>query len=204
MNYSDYKEIPNDLIKNWERHHYTNWSSLYKQTTNEIVHYKNDSMRFTDPIKDYCGWEGEKINYYLRKGEFDVSSEKYKNKLRIDIALLLWNIFESPPLPDNIIVYRMVPKFVIEKIVLSKIPWEEKGFMSVSLTQSIKYSDTYKEGFDILKIYVPKGTRVLCADILSSGENEFIFPPNCFLKYLHHTYRDEETKNNVFLCKLIQ
>ncbi|QTQ39309.1 hypothetical protein [Lactobacillus taiwanensis] len=105
MDYLEYKKIPNDLIKDWER---------------------------------------EKINY-LRKGEFDVSSEEYKNKLRIDSALLLWNIFESPPLPDNIIVYRMVPKFVIEKIVLSKIPWEEKGFMSVSLAHLLSIATFIKK-----------------------------------------------------------
>lgn len=41
----------------------------------------------------------------------------------------------------------MVPKFLIEKIISSKIPWKEKGFMSVLLTQSIKYNDSYKEGY---------------------------------------------------------
>lgn len=56
-----------------------------------------------------------------------------RNKLRIDIALLLWNIFDSPRLADNIIVYRMVPKFVIKEIISSETPWEEKGFMSVNL-----------------------------------------------------------------------
>ena len=50
--------------------------------------------------------------------------------------------------------------------------------MSVSRTQSIKYSDSYKEGYNMLKIYVPKGICALRADIVSGGENEVIFPPN--------------------------
>lgn len=102
------------------------------------------------------------------------------------------------------LIISLVPKFLIEKIISSKIPWKEKGFMSVSLTNLFSIVILIKKGYEMLKIFVSKGTCVLYVDIVSGGENEMILPPNCFLNYLHHTYRDKETGNNVFLCKLIQ
>ena len=50
---------------------------------------------------------------------------------------------------------------------------------------------------DMLKIYVSKGTCVLCADIVSGGDNRMIFQPNCFFR-LSASYVEMKKQGIIF------
>lgn len=80
-------------------------------------------------------------------------------------------------------------------------PTIEKGFMSTSLLEDICKTDNYKS-YDMLKIYVSEQYFALRAAAISPGENEMIFPPNCYLKMIDYPY--EKNGHRIFPCQLIE
>ena len=212
LNTNDYKSFSSEeQIAKWINY-YKSWAIKYNNAFKEI-NYSNGSfgedtsfnLKISDPIKDYCGYYAQKINFYLRNNKFDISSEN-RTKIFIEIALLRREIYVSPRIPQNIVVYRMVPPEFTSKLIsnnkkLVPVPTKEKGFMSTSLLEDIYKDDNYKS-YDMLKIHVSKHYFALCATIISPGENEMIFPPNCFLRLIDYPY--EKNGHEIFPCQLIE
>ncbi|MGQ5708287.1 ADP-ribosyltransferase [Lactobacillus sp. PSON] len=200
-NIENYKEIDENDREDWERRNYGNWATRYKRLVKEINYSQNKLITPIDPIKGYCGWDYLKINYYLRYGKWN-NGVHDNCRLKNEIVLLNWNIYNSPLIPQNIIMYRFVPDNIISKIISDNkkgIPFQEKGFLSATLSKVPGCDYEYR---NVLKLYISKGIFGLCADIISDGEEEFIFPPNCFIAMIGYPYKDKDRW--VYPCKLKQ
>lgn len=210
INEDQYNSIPENKIFEWKENIYGEWFREYKKIFERIQHTNNQFERdlntqISNPLMDYEGWVYQRINYYLRYGKFVDNCSSEREHILIDISLLRWAIYSSPTIPNNIIVYRRIPEEIASEIVENnknfeeKGPFQEKGFMSTSLSKRMGSDYPYHY---VLKIYVSENSYAVCADMEEEGESELIFPPNCYLQLIDYPFRDDE--DTVIPCKLIQ
>ena len=80
-------------------------------------------------------------------------------------------IANVPSIKNNIIVYRHVPRSVVDDPLNSKkMFYQEKAFLSTSITKMSAINAGFECPKDdiMLKIYVPKGTTCFPCDLLDS------------------------------------
>jgi len=110
----------------------------------------------------------------------------YSNEFLENIIKDIWNlIVKSPEFDNDYYLYRFVDNDDYLKHLKVGDIYEENGFMSTTRDPFYK-SDTYKFGFILLKIKIPKNIKGvgLCLETLSQfpAEQEIILPPRCNLK----------------------
>lgn len=156
------------------------------------------------------------IKYYTIQGSFfmnqylrNLTSYGDKNTFMEEIIEPVWNLVLSSPKFDNdYYLYRFIDNdYFIKDLNIGDI-FEEQGFMSTTRDPFYR-ADTYKFGFILLKIKIPKNVKGvgLCLETLSQfpSEQEIILPPKCRLKLInknsdctyHHIDQDYGAKIKV-------
>lgn len=200
---AEYRNFYNsEDAEKWGYAVYSDWATKYKQT---IKLAKKFSSKIANPVLNaiefYCGYSYQHINPYMR-GDNSID-EVYKEAADI----LVFTIASAPPVPEDIVVYRVVcDEFIHELIEKStnNSAAIETGFLSTSLLKGIsKEPEHYADKPNLLKIYVPKGTPgVYVNTVCSRNEYEMLFAPNCFLRLVECPYNDPILQKTVYECEL--
>lgn len=182
-------------------------SNLFSKWTKDINSSRDIRI---EAIAYYCGDVHDIINGFLRGTAKIGPFLTYLNTIHAMLST-------APLLPDNTILYRALPYDVI-KAILSEMDtlgtYREKGFLSTSLnlngiTNFVKsFNDIVFEDieFQVLKLYVQRGTPALYEDIDGSGmgrrEFEMILPKNATIKKLRSPYWDNRYGFRIHECAL--
>jgi hypothetical protein len=153
------------------------------------------------------------VQYYSLQGSFFINqylrgftNYVYKNKSLEVIIKNLWKlVLDAPEFDKSYILYRFIKQDDHIKHLRIGDIYTEKSF--ISMTRNPFYrSDTYKFGFVLIKIKIPKNTKGigLCVETFSHFpyEQEIILPPLSQLKLVkkdkntpyYHTDKVEESK----------
>lgn len=188
----------------WGDRIYSEWAKEYERTCRWAKQISNTdrSLPFS-ALECYCGYSYTQINSFMR-GDNSIT-EQFIGAADI-LALTIAN---APPIPENIVVYRMVCDEFIEALIENnkeELPTIEKGFLSASLLKEITNQD---EGYachpNLLKIYVPKNTLgIYVNSVVSRSECEMLLAPNCYLRLIAYPHLDHVTQKRVFECELFE
>lgn len=188
----------------WGKAYYGAWGEKYKHVMKEAKKKlrKNNTCCFT--LEGYCGNLHGKINKFLRDGEDD---SKYTSRELADILSIV--LCSAPRIPCDLVVYRLVDDKFIKKFIeenKKEAPILEKGFMSTSLIKRIvEENEGYTENKNLLKIFVPKDTIGVYANVVQSrDEQEMLLLCGMKLALSSYPYIDEKTGKKVFECQLIK
>lgn len=198
---NNYREFTNeDEAEAWGKKYYYKWSKQYKESI-KLVKKIVKTPCIDATIECYCGYNYEQINEYLR---FDKEDDIYLYREMADILALLLSM--APRIPDNIVVYRLVCDEFIDELIRNHregIPFQEKGFVSTSLTKDIIQSEErYSEHNNLLKIYVKSNTiGIYVNEITRRSEEEMLLYPNGYFKLLEKPYQYKDKK--VYECQLV-
>lgn len=114
LNCKKYKFFKNDEeARNWGKHCYGSYSEKYKELNvclNEFEHMKYSS----NCVEYYCGFGHRKMNKYLRDDTYDSIAKSYTEALIFTILL-------APPIPENIVVYRLVCHEFIDNLIKKQL-----------------------------------------------------------------------------------
>lgn len=188
----------------WGDRNYADWGTKYKRTmriAKEIGRYTVTYPFAT--IEQYCGYDFRQINGYLRGYCDDTLSDVYREMSHILTIL----ISDAPPIPNDIVVYRLVCDAFADYLYKqnkSGMAAIEAGFMSTSLLNRITEQDEpYAQHKNLLKIYVPKGTPgVYVNTVAKRSEQEILIAPNRFLTMVKYPYKGNDDKT-IIECRLL-
>lgn len=187
----------------WGEKIYGEWAKSYKRRAEEMkmIFVSDSSKIWSDPICEYCGGAYRHINGALRA---EMGSEDPLYHLG-RASLLAFNLLYAPRVPENVIAYRQVCDAFVEEMKRANKAGScvcEKGFLSTSLLP-----DTgYREGSNLLKIFVPKGTAGVYVNAVPGArreENELLIVPNRFLALTAYPYLDKGLGQRIFECQLL-
>lgn len=179
---ADYREyaVPHDF------------STLYSQWSKDINDSSDNRLK---ALELYCGSVSQVINNYLRG--------IYKKCAYQDVLQTMQSLLQSSPcLPNNTILYRAIPHYVLEHMISAMKNcgiFQEKGFLSTSLNlNGIAHiqPDLMGEIRFVLKIYVPKGVHAVYVDDIKAssmgrGELEVILPRDSIIQISRIPYKDK-------------
>lgn len=199
-----YKEFKDkEEAKRWGNVVYSNWAENYKKKQRQIRQLKTHAHLCIDPVEQYCGYTYEHINAVLR-GTKEDKTGIYEQM----INLLLWELYEAPRIPCDLVLYRLVSDEFVDKLIKCNraeepVPLQEKGFMSTSLCKDITSTEGHYLQFNkLLKIYVEKGTVGAYTSIVAGkSEEEMLLLPNRYLALVEYPYID--AGKEVYECKLL-
>lgn len=191
-------------IEEWGKKYYSEWSEKYKTTFINYSKFTRNSL-FKSPVELYCGYKYREINHSLRYDE--------DNQYRVLADILSVVICSAPPIPCDLIGYRLVSDNVADKMFNIKnlknpnseiTPYLEKGFMSISLSKNITKLNEHYSGYNnLLKVYIMNGTDgIYVNNITSRPEEELILRPDIYVYLMKYPYRDIETGKLVYECYL--
>lgn len=188
----------------WGYKYYKEWGYKYRNFFSNIKNSSlfNHTNINIDPVQYYAGHTYHQINNYKRYNDPDISLNTKINAEVLSLAL-----FSAPPIPEDIVVYRMVPIEDLEALIdankkTSHHFYYEKGFMSTSLTKDIALHDEYKDRL-VLKIYVPKGKYGIFVDAITNrGEYELLLQNNLYIRLCGKPYKDYDINKRVHECKI--
>lgn len=163
---------------------YINW--FKKQASSCKI--LNSSVRQT--IWYYTGYTYIYLNECLRKGQMSEESCRLRNDM-------LSGFDEMPPIEENIYVYRFVPLDVLNMMINSpNRMFLERGFLSTTLDPNICHTSDVLAAYEfVLRIYIPSGTKALCADVFDNRhEKEIIFPCHSRLHYIGKERSNKELR----------
>lgn len=188
----------------WGIKHYKEWGYNYKyflckMKESSLFNYSDIKI---NPIEYYAGHAYHQINNYKRHSNQDISLNMKINAEVLSLALL-----SAPPIPEDIIVYRMVTLEDLEKLIhankaTSHHYYYEKGFMSTSLTKDIALHDEYNDRL-VLKIYVPRGKYGIFVDAIAiRGEYELLLQNNLYIRLCGKPYKDYDINKRIHECEI--
>ena len=171
-------------------------SDYYAEWTKDVKERKDDRIF---AIERYCGWISMDINSFLRGKTQSIS------ELNASIINTLDTMFKSSPcFRDNIVLYRSLPLFVIEKILAEMKTYgffQEKGFLSTSICfRGISFFQSETVGAEskwVLKLYAGKGIPAMyVGDVKGEGmeereEYEVILPRNSKIVIFNGPYKEK-------------
>jgi hypothetical protein len=186
FNGSEYCEFLSvEVAEAWGKTHYGDWSENYKTECDTTV------------LCNYCGFRYIHINKYLRDENktwpYDTTA------IENEIETLKTTINEAPRVPENIIVYRVVAKSIIEKIIEASESYCktnewfcEKGFLSTSLISEPALDIRDRNGDNcLLRIYIQKDTQGAYVYLIVGSrreEQEMLFLPDCYLRLINRKW----------------
>ena len=201
----EFRELKNrDEAMTWGKLHYGTWAETYLNVMREANGIIKNGGIVTIPVEGYCGHAYQNMNAYLRFEDYCCIDTKIGEYCDI----LTMALCSAPRIPENIIVYRLVPMdFIQDLINRNKTDGSmacERGFMSTGLLKSIVNSrEAYASHKSMLKIYVPEGAIGIYVNVITlSGEEEILLAPGYFLGLIEYPYFDEVTKKMIYECQL--
>lgn len=146
-----------------------------KDLFSEQLLYLSKHKKYNSLLEYYVGQGSYLINTYLRK-EHDNNTTKTP-----DVIVSLDNLFKKiPPTTKDIIVYRG-----IHSSYEINTNFSEKGYTSTSLNEKVGKLFAPKQGCCLLKIIIPKGSKVIPLFGYSmSSESEVLLPRNATFKII--------------------
>lgn len=203
----EFRELRNkDEASAWGKLYYETWAETYLNVMRGANKIIKDKGIVTIPIEAYCGYVYRDMNAHLRFEDHHCIDTKIGEYCDI----LTMALCSAPRIPENIVVYRLVPmEFIQELIYRNKTDGSmicERGFMSTGLLKSIVNSgEAYTSHESMLKIYVPKGAIGIYVNAVTSrGEEEILLAPGYFLGLIKYPYFDEGTKKTIYECQLFR
>ena len=200
MNSLDYKKykcfINDESAKNWGRRYYKDFSSKYKEYNQQLA--KFDHMHNSSKCVEYfCGHGYREMNNYLRNDTINAAAKSYTEALTFTLLL-------APPIPEDIVVYRLVCPEFIEALIKSNSQIIEKGFLSSGMLTSItELNEHYADYDDMLRLYVPKGIRGLYVnEIAPRQENEIILIPNTHIRLIKKS-KYKLCNKTIYKCEVL-
>lgn len=182
-----------DMATEWAEKYYREWtgnyeriygySGLYSQLNGYMAYYGSK-----DPIRFYCGFDGEKVNSYMRGVAKPYVDPSQFNDALVTLLLL------SPRIPENIVVYRYIPDVVIQAILQKNkedCPYTDKGFMSCSLLYDPPNHD-YFDYENVLEIHVDEQTVGVYTNLIQGcrrSEFELLILRNAQMYLIDYPYR---------------
>lgn len=197
FDFKKYKSFNNDDgAKNWGRKYYEDFSNKYKeynQRLEQLDHMHNSSYC----VEHFCGYGYREMNNYLRNNTVNSVAKSYTEALTFTILL-------APPIPEDIVVYRLVCRGFIEALIKNGSQIIEKGFLSSGMLTSItKLNEHYADYNDMLQLYVPKGIRGLYVnEIATRQENEIILIPNTHIRLIKKS-KIKLCDKTVYKCEVL-
>ncbi len=197
-----YHHFTDDMeVTKWGERHYQEWSNNYFALMNSA----KDTLRgllTSAPIEYYCGYSYRDMNLFLRTGE-DTEGGIYRELSDILIIMMCM----APRVPDNVVVYKLVPNEIvkqIEKFNSEGDVYQEKGFISTGLLSEITKVNEHYNGYkNILKLYVKKGSiGVYVNTITKRNEQELLMFPGGYYKLIKKPYKDPKLNKIVYECEL--
>lgn len=188
FNQAKFKEFTLDEAEEWGRKNYVDW----------LPELQSQDYEPQTPAEEFFRYYTQGIhNFFNETTRYDETDtfyfdERYFSKEMFDDSIKEINCH---PIPDDIVVYRYVPKTLIKKM----LEWGDskslkrnsilvdKGFFSTTLNIGAVKSRGYAElrKHSLFKIYVPKGTPSVYVDLISDmHEQEMLFAPGIKLKVI--------------------
>ncbi|WP_324825060.1 ADP-ribosyltransferase [Sinanaerobacter sp. ZZT-01] len=183
MKYKEFLTI--EEASDWGEKIYKEWSSHYLNNTDIMgLLGRKTTSHMTAPIQYYLGYVHRNVNAYLRGTE-----QKKSLKISALIDFLIYLLLDAPRIPEDIIVYRIVPDYFISKMISdfnNGIPTCEEGFLSTSLVKNalLSSSEWKFKASHILRIRVPRNTVGIYATLIESriDEQEMMLFPGGFIR----------------------
>lgn len=189
-NYTKYKRFTLSEAENWGRKNYLHWlpklqnRNYIPQTPIEkfFRYYTQGASSFFNNITRF-----DNLDTYDFKDSFLNKKMFYDSVYEIN----------QHPIPDNIVVYRYIPKHLIKhmlkwgnsKYLKRNSILSDKGFFSTTLSMEAVQCRPYtnlKERI-LFTIFVPKGTPAVYVDLISEMcEQEMLFAPQIKLYVINN------------------
>jgi len=171
--------------RTWGNKHYKKWAYELKEKTLSLDY--NFKTLAKGLIERYCGWEFRQINAFLRgtiENHLDWNASKHTYESMGELLAVL--IMFAPHLPEDIVIYRAIPDFIIDDLysaIDENGGWvKDRGFLSTSLL--IKSIIERKE--PILRIYLRKGIPgIYTSCIAGRSEYEILLLPNSNIRFIN-------------------
>lgn len=201
---------------------YREWSDWYdKELSNKEIsipikgHKENVEYLFVNSfIERYCGYEGEKINQYLRNGEYKDSYGERNLEFALYASILSILIQTTPKIPESFIAYRYVSQNELRAILVSypyaypnNAPYHKHDFLSVTLNKNLhnECSEKYTSTNYMLELTIPTGIHAICPMFIKrcgrNIEQELILPKDSYIIY-KGKHRKENGKK-IYSCSIM-
>lgn len=184
--YKEYKSFSLDETSEWGRKNYGNWLTTLQsqeympQTPTEefFRYYTQGAHTFFNKLARH-----DEIDTYDFNGNLFIREMFYDSICEINLH----------PIPNDIVVYRFIPKCLIEdmlewgnsKSLKRNSILVDKGFFSTTLSLEAVAGHPYanlKER-SLFKVYIPKGMKGVYVDLVSDmHEQEMLFAPGICLQ----------------------
>lgn len=188
IDYKSFKRFTPETAEVWGRENYGNW----------LPELQNQDYEPQTPAKKFFRRYTQGVHYFFNNitRNYDIDTYNFNGsgftKEMFDDSI---NEINRHLIPDDIVVYRYIPKTLIKKM----LEWGnskslkrnsillDKGFFSTTLsTEAVKdrdYANLRKHS--LFTIYVPKGTPCVYVDLVSDmHEQEMLFAPGIRLKVI--------------------
>lgn len=188
IDYKSFKRFTPETAEVWGRENYGNW----------LPELQNQDYEPQTPAEEFFRYYTQGVhNFFNKITRFDDIdsydfSESFFTKEMFDNGVYEIGLH---PVPNDIVVYRFIPKRIIEHM----LEWGDskslkrdsmlldKGFFSTTLSiEAVKNRDyaNLRER-SLFTIYVPKGTPCVYVDLVSDmHEQEMLFAPGIKLKVI--------------------
>lgn len=188
IDYKSFKRFTPETAEVWGRKNYGNWlPELQNQNYEPQAPAEKFFRRYTQGVHNF-------FNNITRNHDIDTynfNGTGFTREMFDDSV----NEINCNLIPDDIVVYRYIPKTLIKKM----LEWgnskslkrnsilSDKGFFSTTLsTEAVKnrhYADLAQR--NLFTVFVPKGTPSVYVDLVSDmHEQEMLFAPGIRLKVI--------------------
>lgn len=182
-----YKVFDSKLALKWGKEYYGEW----------LLEMQNQKNSPQTPTEKFFRGYTQGIHYMFNRvlrNDCDIDTYCEDSTLEPEMFYGAINEIMEHPVPDGIVVYRYLNKYLYEEMHdwCGQRYWKkgdiifDKAFLSTTLTpETVRERDYVSNAKKILKIYVPKGTPCVYVELLAKmKENEVLFAPKTKLKIL--------------------
>lgn len=187
-NNNKYKRFSLEEASDWGRKNYGNW----------LPELQNQDYSSQTPAEEFFRYYTQGVHMFFnnlaRRDEidaFDFSDSIFKKEMFDDSV----HEINSHPVPDDMVVYRYVPKPLTScmlewggsKSLKKNAILIDKGFFSTTLSLEAVAEQPYAtlKNRSLFTVYVPKGTPAVYVDLVSDmNEQEMLFAPGIRLKVI--------------------
>lgn len=187
-NYNEFKRFSLEEASDWGRKNYGNW----------LPELQNQDYSPQTPAEEFFRYYTQGVHMFFNNlarhdeiDTFDFSDSIFKKEMFDDSV----HDINSHPIPDDIVVYRYVPKPLIScmlewggsKSLKKNAILFDKGFFSTTLSLEAVAEQPYAtlKNRSLFTVYVPKGTPAVYVDLVSDmNEQEMLFAPGIRLKVI--------------------
>lgn len=206
INTKEYREFRSEEeAEAWGKERYGKWAKQYKEIFKLTSKYDNKLLHVVEPADMYLGYKYIEMNGVLRE---EAAYDSVSKEIAGYIGNLMMAIFSAPVIGEKVILYRLVPKLMVEELVFHNKkgrPYVEKGFLSTSMVKECCEKHCGSSNY-MLKIYVDDETpihAIFANAIRVRSEEELLLPPKMYMRMVKYPYVDEATGKIVYEVRLI-